>query len=39
MMKMETNIDHIYAAGDVAEWNGEVAGLWQPSNGSRKSRR
>ena len=28
---METNLDHIYAAGDVAEWNGEVAGLWQPA--------
>lgn len=29
--KMETNIEHVYAAGDVAEWNGEVAGLWQPA--------
>ena len=28
---METNVDHIYAAGDVAEWNGEVAGLWEPA--------
>ncbi len=26
--KMETNIEDIYAAGDVAELNGEVAGLW-----------
>ena len=29
--KMETNVEHIYAAGDVAEWNGEVAGLWAPA--------
>ena len=25
--KMETNVEHIYAAGDVVELNGEVAGL------------
>ena len=25
---METNVEDIYAAGDVAELNGEVAGLW-----------
>ena len=29
--KMETNVEHIYAAGDVAEWNGVVAGLWAPA--------
>jgi nitrite reductase (NADH) large subunit len=29
--RMETNVDHVYAAGDVAEWNGIVAGLWQPA--------
>ena len=29
--RMETNVDHVYAAGDVAEWNGEVSGLWQPA--------
>lgn len=29
--RMETNVDHVYAAGDVAEWNGEVPGLWQPA--------
>jgi len=29
--RMETNVEHIYAAGDVAEWNGEVAGLWAPA--------
>lgn len=29
--RMETNVDHVYAAGDVAEWNGVVAGLWQPA--------
>ncbi|WP_171903767.1 NAD(P)/FAD-dependent oxidoreductase [Cellulosilyticum sp. I15G10I2] len=27
--KMETNIDGIYAAGDVAEFDGQVYGLWQ----------
>ncbi|WP_242290119.1 NAD(P)/FAD-dependent oxidoreductase [Bacillus cereus group sp. BfR-BA-01319] len=26
--KMETNIESIYAAGDVAEVNGEIGGLW-----------
>lgn len=26
--KMKTNIDHIFAAGDVAEYNGHVFGLW-----------
>lgn len=26
--KMETNIENIYAAGDVAEFNGRVNGLW-----------
>lgn len=26
--KMETNIDNIYAAGDVAEFNDKVIGLW-----------
>ncbi len=26
--KMETNIDNVYAAGDVAELNGRIAGLW-----------
>lgn len=25
---METNIAGVFAAGDVTEWNGEVAGLW-----------
>ena len=29
--KMETNVEHVYAAGDVVEWNGEVAGLWTPA--------
>ncbi len=29
--RMETNVDHVYAAGDVTEWNGIVAGLWQPA--------
>ncbi len=26
--KMETNVDGVYAAGDVAEFNGNVAGSW-----------
>ena len=26
--KMETNIKNIYAAGDIAELNNQVAGLW-----------
>ena len=26
--KMETNVDNIYAAGDVAEFDGQVIGLW-----------
>ncbi|MNO49835.1 Nitrite reductase [NAD(P)H] [compost metagenome] len=25
---METNVPDVYAAGDVAEWNGAVEGLW-----------
>ncbi|MNN54904.1 Assimilatory nitrate reductase electron transfer subunit [compost metagenome] len=25
---METNVPNVYAAGDVAEWNGAVEGLW-----------
>ena len=29
--RMETSDEHVYAAGDVAEWNGEVAGLWTPA--------
>ncbi|MGM0437112.1 MAG: NAD(P)/FAD-dependent oxidoreductase [Bacillota bacterium] len=29
--KMETNIEDIYAAGDVAECNGKVYGIWPPS--------
>lgn len=29
--KMETNIKDIYAAGDVAEYNGRVYGIWPPS--------
>lgn len=29
--KMETNIENIYAAGDVAECNGRVYGIWPPS--------
>jgi len=29
--RMQTNVEDIYAAGDVAEWNGEVAGLWNPA--------
>jgi nitrite reductase (NADH) large subunit len=29
--RMETNVEHVYAAGDVVEWNGEVAGLWTPA--------
>ncbi|MGE1032935.1 NAD(P)/FAD-dependent oxidoreductase [Bacillus sp. GKis3/1] len=26
--KMETNVESVYAAGDVAEVNGEIGGLW-----------
>jgi nitrite reductase (NADH) large subunit len=26
--RMETNIENIYAAGDVAEFNGRIGGLW-----------
>lgn len=26
--KMETNIPNVYAAGDAAEFNGKVGGLW-----------
>ena len=26
--KMQTNIENIYAAGDVAELEGQVGGLW-----------
>ncbi|MDR7871629.1 MAG: FAD-dependent oxidoreductase [Tissierellaceae bacterium] len=29
---LKTNIDNIYAAGDVAEYNGLVLGLWTTSN-------
>jgi nitrite reductase (NADH) large subunit len=29
--RMETNIEHVYAAGDVVELNGEVVGLWNPA--------
>ena len=29
--KMETSVEHVYAAGDVVECNGEVAGLWTPA--------
>lgn len=29
--KMETNMEYVYAAGDVVELNGEVAGLWNPA--------
>ena len=29
--RMETSVEHIYAAGDVVECNGEVAGLWTPA--------
>jgi nitrite reductase (NADH) large subunit len=29
---MKTNIDNIYAAGDVVEYNGTVLGLWTVSN-------
>ncbi|KAA9014530.1 NAD(P)/FAD-dependent oxidoreductase [Niallia endozanthoxylica] len=29
--RMQTNVEDVYAAGDVAEWNGEVAGLWNPA--------
>ncbi len=34
--KMETNVDSIFAAGDVAEFNGNVAGLWNISIGQGK---
>ena len=34
--KMETNVDSIYAAGDVVEFNGSVAGLWNISIGQGK---
>ncbi len=33
---METNVDSIYAAGDVAEFNGRIAGLWNISIGQGK---
>ena len=29
--RMETNVEDIYAAGDVAECNGRVYGIWPPS--------
>ena len=29
--RMQTNVEGVYAAGDVVEWNGEVAGLWNPA--------
>ena len=29
--KMETSVDNIYAAGDVAEYDGRVYGIWPPS--------
>jgi len=29
--KMETNLENIYAAGDVAEHKGKVYGIWPPS--------
>ena len=29
--KMETNIENIYAAGDAAEFEGKVCGIWAPS--------
>ncbi len=29
--QMQTNVEDVYAAGDVAEWNGEVVGLWNPA--------
>ena len=29
--KMETNLDNIYAAGDVAEHKGRVYGIWPPA--------
>ena len=34
--KMETNVHSIYAAGDVAQFNGNVAGLWNISIGQGK---
>lgn len=34
--KMETNVEDIYAAGDVAEFKGSVAGLWNISIGHGK---
>ena len=29
--KMETSVNNIYAAGDVAEFNGKLYGIWPPS--------
>ena len=29
--KMSTNISDVYAAGDVAEYNGNIYGIWAPS--------
>ncbi|WP_071393157.1 NAD(P)/FAD-dependent oxidoreductase [Bacillus tuaregi] len=29
--RMQTTVADVYAAGDVAEWNGEVAALWNPA--------
>ncbi len=29
--KMETSVDHIYAAGDIAEFNNRIAGSWNLS--------
>jgi len=26
--KMETNVENVYASGDVAEYNGKIGGLW-----------
>lgn len=34
---METNIEDIYAAGDVAEFNGKVYGLWNIAIGQGKT--
>jgi nitrite reductase (NADH) large subunit len=35
--KMQTNVENIYAAGDVAEYNGKVYGLWNIAAGQGKT--
>jgi nitrite reductase (NADH) large subunit len=35
--QMRTNVAHVYAAGDVAEYNGKVYGLWSIAAGQGKT--